>query len=66
MLAREHGLDTRAVAVEAHDAIWRAAAAAATEEDAALIVTGSRGRGAATARCWDRSRLRSCTAPSIP
>lgn len=47
-LAREHGLDVRAVAVEAHDAIWRAVAAAAAEEDAALIVVGSRGRGAAT------------------
>lgn len=46
-LAREHGLDARAVAVEAHDAIWRAVAAAAAEEDAALIVAGSRGRGAA-------------------
>lgn len=47
-LAREHGLDARELAVEAHDAIWRAVAAAAAEEDAALILVGSRGRGAAT------------------
>lgn len=46
-LAREHGLDARELAVEARDASWRAIAAAAAQEDAPLIVTGSRDRGAA-------------------
>jgi nucleotide-binding universal stress UspA family protein len=45
MLAREHGLDARPVAVEAAPGTWRALTAAAHAEGAALIVAGSRGRG---------------------
>jgi nucleotide-binding universal stress UspA family protein len=48
-LARASGLEARALAAEAHDGAWRAIAAAAREEDAAVIVAGSRGRGALTA-----------------
>jgi nucleotide-binding universal stress UspA family protein len=44
-LAREHGLDARAVVVEAASGPWRALTAAAHTEEAALIVVGSRGRG---------------------
>jgi nucleotide-binding universal stress UspA family protein len=45
-LAREHGLEARAVSVEAWAGTWRDLAAAATAHGAALIVTGCRGRGA--------------------
>ena len=45
-LARELGLDATARAVESADAGWRPLAAAAEAERAAVIVVGSRGRGA--------------------
>jgi len=45
-LARELGLDATARAAESADAGWRALAAAAEAERAAVIVVGSRGRGA--------------------
>jgi nucleotide-binding universal stress UspA family protein len=46
-LAREQGLESRAVTVEAAPGTWRALAGVAAKEGAALIVAGSRGRGAA-------------------
>lgn len=45
-LAREHGLDARGLAIESAPGAWRALAAAARAEAAAVIVAGSRGRGA--------------------
>ena len=45
-LARDLGLDARASAVEATAGDWRAIAAAARSEDAALVAVGSRGHGA--------------------
>jgi nucleotide-binding universal stress UspA family protein len=44
-LARDHGLDARPLTVES-GAAWRGLIEIAEAEDAALIVTGSRGRGA--------------------
>jgi len=46
-LARERGLDAKALPLEAAPGAWRALTAAAAEVAAALIVAGSRGRGAA-------------------
>lgn len=46
LLARELGLEVRALAVEASPGAWRALSAAARSERAALVVTGCRGRGA--------------------
>ena len=46
LLAREQGLDARALAVEAPPGAWRALSAVARSERAALVVTGCRGRGA--------------------
>jgi nucleotide-binding universal stress UspA family protein len=45
-LAQEAGLDARPLAVEAAGGPWRALAAAARDEAAAVLVAGSRGRGA--------------------
>jgi nucleotide-binding universal stress UspA family protein len=45
-LARDGGLAARGVAVEETDGVWQALAATARAEGAALIVAGSRGRGA--------------------
>lgn len=45
-LAREDGLAARALTVESPPAAWRGLSAAAEAEGAAVIVTGSRGRGA--------------------
>jgi nucleotide-binding universal stress UspA family protein len=45
-LAREHGLDARARAVESAGPVAEAILEAAGEEDAAAIVVGRRGRGA--------------------
>jgi nucleotide-binding universal stress UspA family protein len=45
-LAREAGLPARAIAVEAASGAWRTLAAVAATESAAVIVAGSRGRGA--------------------
>jgi nucleotide-binding universal stress UspA family protein len=45
-LARELGLEATALAVESADGGWRALAAAAESEGAAVAVVGSRGRGA--------------------
>jgi nucleotide-binding universal stress UspA family protein len=45
-LAREHGLDARGLAIEAAPGAWRALAATARAEGAAVIVAGCRGRGA--------------------
>jgi nucleotide-binding universal stress UspA family protein len=45
-LAREHGLQARALAVESGSGAWRALLATAHSEGAALIAAGSRGRGA--------------------
>ena len=45
-LAQQAGLAARGVAVEAEEGVWRAVAAAARAEHAAVIVVGSRGRGA--------------------
>lgn len=45
-LAREHGLDASARAVESASAGWRGLTAAARSEGAALVVVGCRGRGA--------------------
>jgi nucleotide-binding universal stress UspA family protein len=45
-LARDQGLDARGIAVESGAGAWRALAATAREEGAAVIVAGSRGRGA--------------------
>jgi nucleotide-binding universal stress UspA family protein len=45
-LARDQGLDARALAVESAPGAWRALTAAARTEEAAVVVTGSRGRGA--------------------
>jgi nucleotide-binding universal stress UspA family protein len=44
-LARDAGLDARSRAVKATSGTWRALAAAAADEGAAVIVAGSRGRG---------------------
>jgi nucleotide-binding universal stress UspA family protein len=44
--ARAAGLEARAIAVEAHAGTWRALAASALSEGAAVIVAGPRGRGA--------------------
>ena len=44
--ATEHGLEARGMAVEGTPGPWRALAATARAEGAAVIVTGSRGRGA--------------------
>jgi nucleotide-binding universal stress UspA family protein len=48
-LARTHGMEARALAVESAPGTWRALIDAARSEQAALIVTGSRGRGPAAA-----------------
>jgi nucleotide-binding universal stress UspA family protein len=45
-LARDAGLAVRPRAVQATAGTWRAIAAAAADENAAVIVAGSRGRGA--------------------
>jgi nucleotide-binding universal stress UspA family protein len=45
-LARGAGLDAQALAVEETDGVWRTLSAAARAEGAAVLVTGSRGRGA--------------------
>jgi len=45
-LARDAGLGARAVAVEQTEGVWRALSATARAEGAAVIVAGSRGRGA--------------------
>jgi nucleotide-binding universal stress UspA family protein len=45
-LAREAGLTARGLAVEETEGAWRALSATAGAEGAAVIVTGSRGRGA--------------------
>jgi nucleotide-binding universal stress UspA family protein len=45
-LARDAGLAAQAVAVEETDGVWRALSATARGEGAAVIVAGSRGRGA--------------------
>jgi nucleotide-binding universal stress UspA family protein len=44
--ARAAGLDATAKPVEAHEGTWRALAAAAESEGAAVVVAGNRGRGA--------------------
>ena len=44
--ARAAGLDARALAMEAQEGVWRALAASARSERAAVIVAGRRGRGA--------------------
>jgi nucleotide-binding universal stress UspA family protein len=44
-LARTHGMEARALAVESGPGKWKALIDAAHSEQAALIVTGSRGRG---------------------
>jgi nucleotide-binding universal stress UspA family protein len=44
--ARDAGLEARAMSVEAHAGTWRALAASARSEGAAVIVAGPRGRGA--------------------
>ena len=44
--ARDAGLEARPMSVEARDGTWRALAAAARSEEAAVIVAGRRGRGA--------------------
>ena len=44
--ARDAGLEARTMTVEAHPGTWRALAASARSEGAALIVAGRRGRGA--------------------
>jgi nucleotide-binding universal stress UspA family protein len=46
-LARDAGLEARALTVAAEPRIWGALTATAAKEEAALIVAGSRGRGAA-------------------
>jgi nucleotide-binding universal stress UspA family protein len=48
-LARQFGLDAAGEAVESSSGAWRALAAAAHERRAAVIVTGSRGRGGVAA-----------------
>ena len=45
-LAREHGLDARGLVIESAPGAWRALAATARAEGAAVIVAGCRGRGA--------------------
>ena len=45
-LARSHGLDAQALTVASAPGAWRALIEAARAQQAALIVTGSRGRGA--------------------
>jgi nucleotide-binding universal stress UspA family protein len=45
-VAQEAGLDARALGVEAAGGVWRTIAATARSEDAAVLVVGSRGRGA--------------------
>jgi nucleotide-binding universal stress UspA family protein len=47
VLARAQGLDARSLAVESASTGWRALRAAAAAEGAAVVVVGSRGRGAA-------------------
>jgi nucleotide-binding universal stress UspA family protein len=48
-LARQAGLEARGRAVESSPSAWRTLAVTAREEDAAIIVTGARGRGALAA-----------------
>ena len=48
-LARQAGLEARGRAVESSPSAWRTLAATAREEDAAIVVTGARGRGALAA-----------------
>jgi nucleotide-binding universal stress UspA family protein len=48
-LARQAGLEARGRAVESTPSAWRTLAATAREEDAAIVVTGARGRGALAA-----------------
>jgi nucleotide-binding universal stress UspA family protein len=45
-IARDEGLEANGIAVEIHDGAWRTLAATARDEGAAVIVAGSRGRGA--------------------
>jgi len=47
-LARAAGLVAHPLSTEAVDGTWRALAAAARSEGAAILVAGSRGRGALT------------------
>ena len=45
-LAREHGVDARAEAFDTGSGVWRGLLAVARDLDAAVVVAGSRGRGA--------------------